>query len=133
MIEKLDITIGPVERLITQEDLVGVLQYEGYTVRVRTLTYWRSEGLIGGLLRVGNTYYVEPEDQVKVIELCKTRIPELLKIELEGHEFSIERAVITSFEGELVIRLYTKDQGMLLKVLKEEDRIDAVRRSILEG
>ena len=132
MIEKLNVTFDPVERLITQEDLVSVLQYEGYAVRVRTLTYWRSEGLIGGLLRLGNTYYVEPLDQNKIIELCKTRTPELLKIELEGTEFSIERAVITGFEGELVIRLYT-DKGMLLKVLKEEDRIDAVRRSILDG
>ena len=89
--------------------------------------------MIGDLYRNSNTYYLEREDQNKIIELCKTRQPELLKIELEGHEFSIQRAVVTSFEGELVIRLYTKDNGMLLKVLKEEDRIDAVRRSILEG
>ena len=88
--------------------------------------------MIGDLYRNSNTYYLEREDQNKIIELCKTRQPELLKIELEGHEFSIQRAVVTSFEGELVIRLYT-DKGMLLKVLKEEDRIDAVRRSILEG
>ncbi len=121
------------DSLLTQEDLVFNLQGEGYDLRIRTLTYWRSQGLIGDLHRNGNTYYVEREDQDKAIELCKTRQPELLKIELEGHEFSIERAVVTSFEGELVIRLYTKDQGMLLKVLKEEEKIDAVRRSILDG
>lgn len=130
MIERLSITLDR-SRIFTQEDFVYRLQEEGYDLRVRTLTYWRSEGLIGGLIREGNYYYVSYDDQRKIVELCKTRTPELLKIKLEGHEFSIQKAVITSFEGELVIRLYTKDMGMLIKVLKEEEKIDQLRGIIL--
>ncbi len=125
--------IDYMEKLYTQEDLVETLRRRGYDLRVRTLTYWRSQELIGDLWRNGNDYYVTREDIAKVVELCKARRPELLKLEMEGKKFSIERVVMTSFEGELVIRLYTRDMGMLVRVLKEEEKIDQLRSIILNG
>jgi|TARA_Y100000310_G_C20650354_1_gene799081 hypothetical protein len=113
---------------VTQSEVVSLLKEEGFTdVTERTLSYWRSEGLLPQLVRDG-TQYLWRRDEIidRVRTLCQssqykespTRI--LFQYSIEGDVHNIARVDIRILGGEVKAVLYTTQGGTIVKTLKEE-------------
>ena len=117
------------ERL-TQEEVVDILRKEGYSLSTRTLTHWRSEGLLSPLEREGNSFLCVPGTLNAVRALCsinKRSEPNIVySCELEGREFEIEKVEIRRIGLDLKKILYVRDGGFLFEDMTEE-QLDAVR------
>ena len=92
-------------------------------IQVRTLTYWRSMGWLGSLLRDGNKYFMTAQDRLKAEDLQRTRhnaTEVLISMTLEGDEFVIAKVELTRRDGVIVAKMFTKQGDFLIKELPEE-------------
>ena len=93
-------------------------------IQVRTLTYWRSMGWLGPLLRDGNKYFMTAQDRRKAEDMQRTRhnATEVLStLELEGDKFIITKVELTRRDGVIVAKMFTKQGDFLIKELPEEE------------
>ena len=119
--------------VISQEEIVETLRREGYSITVRTLGFWRSEGSLPSMLRYGNEYYydlsVTPNivDTIRFLANGKRKVNPLplTVLDLEGDQFIIETVEIIRTPDGLKAALHLRDGGQLVRDI-EEEVVDAI-------
>lgn len=111
--------------LRVQEEVIEELQNEGYDVSSRTLSYWRSCGILPPLIRDGNSYLCPEGTSDHIRSLCSARSrvhPDTVFIcKTEGGEFDIVKVEIRRVGGVLKRILYPRDKGFIFRDMQEEE------------
>ena len=110
--------------MITQEECIDKLRDEGYRVKVRTLTYWRSEKLLPPLIRIGTQYLWDENVSEQVKVLCDRTSSKVL---FKFGPYGITKAEFVRVGEELRRAMYTNERSVLVRKLKEEI-VDAVTK-----
>ena len=121
------------ETLHTQEEIVDLLRREGFRVSTRTLTHWRTQGLLPPLWREGNKFLCEPGTLDTARTLCsinnRSQRPNVVYSKsLEGKEFIVEKVEVRRIGLDLKKILYVRGGGFLFEDMTEE-QLDAVREN----
>jgi len=109
--------------MYSQSEILRILRKEGYDVSLRTLRYWRSQGLLGQL--ENRKYGIWICEDIK--ELCHRfgrlvgdRIFEYI---IEGHKFSVYKYIVEKpkeYTGNFRLTFYT-DKGI---IIEKRDNLD---------
>ena len=108
---------------IAQEDAIKQIANHGYEVTERTLTYWRQQGKLQSLTRLGNFYVMPESDIAKILILCGLRKggqEEITSVEIEGKVFYIKRIEILRLEDKVYRIMHTTQGGLLVKELDHD-------------
>jgi len=123
-----EITKGEVHgfNTYTQDDVVEILQSEGFNISSRTLAYWRSMEWIPIMSREGNLrYYTEDEiSTIRDFASSRDRGGRALVTQttLEGTVFNIESVeIVRVADGTLRKILHTEGSGRLIMECDESD------------
>ena len=123
-----EITKGEVRGLntYTQDDVVEVLQSEGFSISSRTLAYWRSMEWIPIMSREGNLRYYTEDEVSTIRDFASSRDRGgralVTQITLEGTVFNIESVeVVRVSDGTLRKILHTEGSGRLIMECDESD------------
>lgn len=114
----------------TQDEVLTRLRNLGYPISRYTLEYWREEGSIPQLTRLGKQYYYSEADIAIIVEKCRTvgRVfPKqiLFTLNLEGDIFNIVEVNVKR-DGNKVNTVLTIDDGSIL--LEREDLREWLRQ-----
>jgi arginine repressor len=110
----------------TQDDVVEVLQSEGFSISSRTLAYWRSMECIPIMSREGNLRYYTEDEVSKIRDFASSRDRGgrvlVTQITLEDTVFNIESIeVVRISDGTLRKILHTEGSGRLIMGCDESD------------
>ena len=110
--------------MITQNECIDRLKMEGCSVRVRTLTYWRSEGLLPPLTRIG-TQYLWDESVIDQVKVLTGRTEQ--KVLFEFGNYKITKAELIKVGNDIRLAMYTNERSVLVRKLREEI-VDAITK-----
>lgn len=116
-------------KVFTQQEIVDILQKEGYDISIRTLTYWRENKRIPPLLHI-NKQWVYPSSilhRIYYLAFMTDRKPlePIYSKVLEGETFIVYSIHISkdAYNKQVWLQYYT-DKGVLIETRKSFNGID---------